>query len=104
MSPIRSSALLGLPAGVWDRDAVELFNIIGLVGSILLIAGLGLVLLDVVVSVGLGKGDDEDVDNPWTGHTLEWATLSPPPVGNFAEAPVVTSERPLLDTQTEDDV
>ncbi len=89
-------------SGVWDTDAVEIFNIVGLVGAILLVAGIGLVLLDVVVVVGLGKGDRDDVADPWNGHTLEWATESPPPVGNFAEAPIVTSERPLLDTSEEE--
>ena len=37
-------------------------------------------------------------DNPWGGHTLEWATATPPPAGNFAEPPArVRSEAPLLD-------
>ncbi len=74
-------------AGVWDADAVELFNIIGFVGAILLIAGLALVVLDVTVSGLIGKGDDTDADDPWNGHTLEWATTSPPPPGNFEQAP-----------------
>ena len=87
--------------GVWDEDAVELFNIIGTVGGLLLIAGLGLVLLDVTRV--LVQGYEDDVDNPWDGHTLEWATASPPLPGNFEEAPVVTSERPLLDEQEGDD-
>lgn len=90
-------------AGVWDADAVELFNLIGFVGAILLIAGLGLVVLDVTVSGLLGKGDDADADDPWNGHTLEWATASPPPFGNFEQAPAgITSERPLLDWKEED--
>jgi heme/copper-type cytochrome/quinol oxidase subunit 1 len=90
-------------AGVWDSDAVELFNLVGFVGSILLIAGLALVVLDVTVSGLLGKGDDSDADDPWNGHTLEWATASPPPFGNFEQAPAgITSERPLLDWKEED--
>lgn len=37
-------------------------------------------------------------DDPWRGHTLEWATSSPPPAGNFqGPLPPVTSEQPLLD-------
>ena len=28
-------------------------------------------------------------DNPWGATTLEWATATPPPHGNFAEPPVV---------------
>ena len=82
---------------VWSQDAVEFLNVIGLIGSILLIGGISLVLLDLTVSVFLGKGSNDDVDNPWNGHTLEWATQSPPPTGNFAEPPIVTSERPLLE-------
>ena len=82
---------------VWSQDAVEFLNVIGLIGSILLIGGISLVLLDLTVSVFLGKGSNDDVDNPWNGHTLEWATQSPPPTGNFAEPPVITSERPLLE-------
>jgi cytochrome c oxidase subunit I len=38
-------------------------------------------------------------DDPWEGHTLEWATTSPPPVGNFASLPGVTSEAPLYDAR-----
>ena len=38
-------------------------------------------------------------DDPWTGHTLEWATSSPPPVGNFASLPAITSEAPLYDAR-----
>lgn len=90
-------------AGVWDTDAVEFFNLVGFVGSILLIAGLGLVVLDVAVSGLIGKGDATDADDPWDGHTLEWATASPPPAGNFEQAPAgITSERPLLDWKEED--
>ena len=82
--------------GVWDTDAVEFFNIVGAIGSLLLLAGAGLVILDLTISVILRKGNDENVKDPWGGHTLEWATDSPPPTGNFTDAPVVDNERPLL--------
>jgi cytochrome c oxidase subunit 1 len=32
---------------------------------------------------------EKAVDNPWQATTLEWATPTPPPHGNFAEPPVV---------------
>ena len=35
--------------------------------------------------------------DPWGGHTLEWATSSPPPRHNFTALPPVRSPAPLLD-------
>ena len=82
--------------GVWDTDAVEFFNIVGAIGGVLLLAGIGLVVLDLTISVILRKGNSENANDPWGGHTLEWSTDSPPPSGNFSDAPVVDNERPLL--------
>jgi cytochrome c oxidase subunit 1 len=51
--------------------------------------------LNVVVSLRrrVAAGDD-----PWGGHTLEWATTSPPPRHNFAgPLPPVRSYAPLLE-------
>jgi len=36
-------------------------------------------------------------DDPWGGHTLEWATTAPPPRLNFTSLPPIRSEAPLLD-------
>jgi cytochrome c oxidase subunit I len=36
-------------------------------------------------------------DDPWEGHSLEWATTSPPPPHNFSELPPVRSPDPLYD-------
>ena len=36
-------------------------------------------------------------DNPWDGHTLEWATSSPPPHHNFTSLPPIRSQRPVWD-------
>jgi cytochrome c oxidase subunit 1 len=44
-------------------------------------------------AVSLTAGDD-----PWDGHTLEWATTSPPPPHNFVGAlPPIRSNRPVWD-------
>ena len=56
-------------------------------------------LLNVVVSLRrrVPAGDD-----PWLGHTLEWATSSPPPPLNFeAPLPPIRSYAPLLDLREE---
>jgi heme/copper-type cytochrome/quinol oxidase subunit 1 len=52
------------------------------------------VLLAIVSLLGRGPTAGDD---PWQGQTLEWATTSPPPVGNFGTLPPVTSAEPLLD-------
>lgn len=82
------------------RDGVEALNLASA-------AGVALVLLAVVASVAAmfqGRRRSEDTPNdPWGGHTLEWATASPPARGNFAEAPVVTDERPLFTEPAEED-
>jgi cytochrome c oxidase subunit I len=36
-------------------------------------------------------------DDPWGGHTLEWATTSPPPPHNFHSLPPIRSDRPVWD-------
>ena len=36
-------------------------------------------------------------DNPWDGHSLEWATTSPPPSHNFHRVPPIRSTRPTWD-------
>ncbi|MGI8661912.1 MAG: cytochrome c oxidase subunit I, partial [Acidimicrobiales bacterium] len=44
-----------------------------------------------------GRGEAAG-DNPWDGHTLEWATSSPPPAHNFtAGLPPIRSNRPVWD-------
>lgn len=84
-------------AAVTELSAVEAMNALVAVGMVLGALGIAVVLLDVVVGGALGRGG-ETTDDPWEGHTLEWATTSPPPVGNFTAAVApVQSERPLLD-------
>jgi cytochrome c oxidase subunit 1 len=70
-------------------------NELATAGSYLLTLGVLLVLANIVRSLRSGAfaGDD-----PWGGHTLEWATSSPPPRLNFERPlPPVHSFAPLLD-------
>ncbi|MEX2580639.1 MAG: cbb3-type cytochrome c oxidase subunit I [Verrucomicrobiales bacterium] len=43
-------------------------------------------IINLFISVFVGKKVEND--NPWGATTLEWATPTPPPHGNFATAPV----------------
>ena len=68
------------------------------------VVGLGLLLLvlDLLVSVVLGRGRQAGPD-PWGGQTLEWATTSPPPPHNFDALPEIRSATPLLDLRRAQD-
>ncbi|MGF6641433.1 cytochrome o ubiquinol oxidase subunit I [Paraburkholderia sp. MM6662-R1] len=68
-------------------------------GAVLIAIGIACQLLQLVVSIrdrNLKENRDLTGD-PWDGHTLEWATRSPPPAYNFAHIPDVRS----LDAFTE---
>ncbi len=74
---------------------VEAMGVVSLIGALIVALGVFGVVVGVVQAgrAGVAAGDD-----PWDGHTLEWATSSPPVAGNFAEIPAkVISEAPLLD-------
>ena len=69
-------------------------------------AGSGIIALGVVVflaNVWISLRHREPAgDDPWQGHTLEWATSSPPPPLNFvAPLPPIRSYAPLLDRRHE---
>lgn len=83
------------------EDAGDALNAVALVGSALV--ALGVLGLLGAVAGAMRSGGTGDA-NPWGGHSLEWSTTTPPPTGNFAEAPaLVVSEAPLLDAATGDE-
>jgi cytochrome c oxidase subunit 1 len=91
---------LPLRAATFDKDSVKVLNGISAAGGVLVtLAG----LLTVLVLLGAARRRNRVVvaDNPWGGHTLEWATTSPPLPANFAApVPPVASATPLLDEVT----
>ncbi len=77
----------------------ETMTVIAAIGAVIGVVG----ALGVLGSLALAMGSDVDPgDDPWDGHTLEWATATPVPAMNFTEPLArVTSEAPLLDTDTD---
>ena len=55
-------------------------NLIESVGAAIIALGILVFLINVAVSLRTRVPAGED---PWQGHTLEWATGSPPPEYNF---------------------
>ncbi len=80
-----------------DVDTVKMLDQIAAGGLAVATLG-GLLALGAIVA-RKRTGPEGPGDDPWDGHTLEWTTTSPPPVGNFASLPEITSEAPLYDAR-----
>jgi len=79
-----------------NKTTIQALNAASLVGGVLLaLAAVGFIGL-VVQAL---RSSELPGDDPWSGHTLEWATSSPPPAGNFTSLPAVASEAPLYDAR-----
>jgi cytochrome c oxidase subunit I len=74
-------------------------NLIETIGAGIVALGVLTFLWNVVVSL---RRREPAGDDPWLGHTLEWATTSPPPPLNFERPlPPIRSYAPLLDLRHE---
>lgn len=80
------------------KDGVDMLNLVGVVGSALLLLG---VVGAAGAVLGSRRSKTNPGENPWDGHTLEWSTASPPVRGNFTEIPEVSNESPLFSDREE---
>jgi cytochrome c oxidase subunit I len=79
---------LGMPRRYYDYlPEFQTLHVISTVGSWILVAGLLIMIINLLVALRRGKRAEA---NPWGGATLEWTVSSPPPVENFHEIPTVT--------------
>ncbi|MBA3268758.1 MAG: cbb3-type cytochrome c oxidase subunit I [Acidimicrobiia bacterium] len=74
-------------------------NLVATIGSVVTAVGVLAFSLDLAFNV-VGRRGRRAGDDPWSGHTLEWATSSPPPSYNFDRLPEIRSEAPMLDLRT----
>jgi cytochrome c oxidase subunit 1 len=91
----------GMPRRVADYSADAGFtdlNRLSTLGSFLIALGVAVFLWNLYVSL---RRREPAGDDPWEGHSLEWATTSPPPRYNFRSLPPITSHAPLLDRRLE---
>jgi cytochrome c oxidase subunit I+III len=92
--PMHISGLLGMPRRVWtyaEGYGLELYNLLSSIGAFTFAAGIGIVLLDLLLHFRpAGKVDT----NPWNAGSLDWL-----PMDNYAirSIPFVTSREPLWD-------
>ena len=90
---VESGVIPGVSSG--DVDTVEVLEHDAGIGLAVMVLG-GLLVALALLKRGPSEGPGDD---PWSGHTLEWATTSPPPIGNFASVPAITSEAPVYDAR-----
>lgn len=100
--PMHWLGIVGMVRRMWTYPAETGWGPLNLfisAGAFVLAAGVALVVLNLARSLrhGAPAGDD-----PWDAFTLEWATASPPPPGNFAAPPTVRGRRPLWDRKHPD--
>ncbi|MBW3611735.1 MAG: cytochrome c oxidase subunit I [Actinomycetota bacterium] len=88
----------GMPRRVADyleTDGFGALNAISTAGAFLTGISTLFLLWNLWVSLRRGRPAGDD---PWGGHTLEWATTSPPPPHNFdGPLPPIHSNRPVFD-------
>jgi cytochrome o ubiquinol oxidase subunit 1 len=73
----------------YDIAAWHPWLLVAAAGVLVILAGIGLMIAQLVVSF---RRRDELADvtgDPWNGRTLEWSTSSPPPAFNFAVLPKI---------------
>ncbi len=95
--PMHWSGLLGMPRRVYTYPAglgLELPNLLSSIGAFVVAAAVLMFVVNGLWSLYRGAIAPP---NPWGASTLEWAVSSPPPVYNFAHAPVAESRTPLWD-------
>ena len=58
-------------------------------GAVVIAAGIGLTVLNILLSIKNHKKNRDVTGDPWQGRTLEWSLSSPPPFYNFAKLPEI---------------
>ena len=101
-TPLYVLGLMGVTRRMshFDDPSFQIWFQIAAFGALLIAAGIGSFLIQLVVSY-FKRDQLRDVDgDPWQGRTLEWSTSSPPPQYNFAFTPVVHDHDAWHDMKT----
>ena len=78
----------------YDVPAWRPWLLLAGLGALVILAGIILMIVQLVVSIRERDSLRDTIGDPWDGRSLEWATASPPPAFNFAVLPVVDDEEP----------
>jgi cytochrome o ubiquinol oxidase subunit 1 len=81
----------------YDNPAWYPWMLLSALGVLIILAGVGAQIAQLVVSIRTRAARRDVTGDPWDGRSLEWATSSPPPVFNFAKLPDVSDQEPYWD-------
>ncbi len=91
--PLYALGLLGFPRRTVSYfDPIYLpYMIVALLGACVVLAALGSLIVQLVVSIRRREQNRVTAGDPWDGRSLEWAIAAPPPEYNFSVVPEATS-------------
>ena len=94
--PLYVLGFLGMTRRMQHYDVAEWrpWLLAAAAGALLIFAGIGCQIAQLVVSIRSRHKLLDLTGDPWDGRSLEWATASPPPAFNFAIMPDVRGEEP----------
>ena len=92
--PLYYLGLLGMTRRMqhYEVAAWHPWLIVAAAGAVVILAGIGLQVAQLIVSIRRRQALRDETGDPWNGRSLEWATASPPPAFNFAVLPNVHGE------------
>ena len=90
--PLYALGFMGAVRRIDSYDSPEWvpFFIVSGIGTLIIVSGIGMQLLQLAVSIWKRKQNLDTTGDPWDGRTLEWSVPSPAPEYNFAITPTVT--------------
>ncbi|HLK31759.1 MAG TPA: cytochrome o ubiquinol oxidase subunit I [Terriglobales bacterium] len=65
------------------------YMLVALSGAVFILFGIGLTVIQLIVSIRAREQNRDTTGDPWNGRTLEWSIPSPPPPWNFANLPQI---------------
>ncbi|WP_033366255.1 cytochrome o ubiquinol oxidase subunit I [Bordetella sp. FB-8] len=73
----------------YDNPEWHPYLVVAWFGAVIIAAGIGFLILQILVSIRDREKNRDLTGDPWGGRTLEWAIASPAPFYNFAHVPHV---------------
>ena len=100
-APLYVLGFMGMPRRMehYANSAWQPYLVIAALGVAVILFGIFFQMIQLFVSIRDRHANRDLTGDPWDGHTLEWATSSPPAVYNFAKTPVVNDIDAFKDKQ-----